>query len=268
VGNGAWNQFQLDVYGELMEALWAVRRITGGVAPVREVGVRFVSGVVERAIACFDDPDEGIWEVRGGRQHFVFSKLMAWVAVDRGVRLARDAGVTDVDLDRWRQERDRMRERIERDGVDPETSVFTQAFGSPDLDAATLQVPLRGFLATDDPRVVATIDAIDRTLTTNAHVYRYRSHDGLAGDEGAFVFCTAWLINCLALSGRVDEAKERLGLLLASANDLGLLAEEIDPATGRQLGNFPQAFSHVGVIAATRNIMLGEQGVRKPLSLL
>jgi GH15 family glucan-1,4-alpha-glucosidase len=147
-----------------------------------------------------------------------------------------------------------MRARIEAEGVDPTTGAFTQAFGSTTLDACALQVPLRGFLPFDDPRVVATIEAIDRDLTHKGHVYRYRADDGLAGGEGTFVFCTLWLVAALAQAGQVDRARERFDTVLAHASDLGLLAEEIDPDTGEMLGNFPQAFSHVGVIGAALGI--------------
>jgi GH15 family glucan-1,4-alpha-glucosidase len=264
IGNGAWDQLQIDTVGEIVGAAWFVREVMENSVAFNERHARFLHDVVETAIARFDDPDEGIWEVRGGRQHFIFSKVMAWLAVDRGIALAdgvpgavRDATV----IERWTAARDAMRARIEQEGVDPATGGFTQAFGSTALDASALQVGLRNFVPDDDPRVLATIEAIDRDLTRNGHVYRYRgTGDGLAGDEGTFVFCTLWLVSALARAGQVDRAKERFELVLGCANDLGLLAEEIDADTNQMLGNFPQAFSHIGVIGAAMAIHLSESG--------
>ena len=267
VGNGAWDQLQIDTFGEIIAASWFVRQcLPPGTSLLDERRERFLADVVDIAIARFEDQDEGIWEVRGGRQHFIFSKLMSWIAVDRGISLAEHAGVhADEILDRWRAARDDMRTRIEAEGVDPKTNAFTQAFGSTTLDASALQVGLRGFLPMDDPRILATIDAIDRELTKNGHVYRYRGRgDGLAGDEGTFVFCTLWLVSALARSGQIEKAKERFEMVLACANDLGLVAEEIDADTGEMLGNYPQAFSHIGVIAAALSIHLAESGALAP----
>jgi GH15 family glucan-1,4-alpha-glucosidase len=153
-----------------------------------------------------------------------------------------------------------MRRRIETDGVDPERGVFTQAFGSTALDASALQVANLGFLPPDDPRVIATVEAVDRDLGVNGHIYRYLADDGLEGDEGSFVFCTLWMVNALARSGQVERARERFEVVLSCASDLGLLSEEIDPHTGEQLGNFPQAFSHVGIITAALAIDAAEKG--------
>jgi GH15 family glucan-1,4-alpha-glucosidase len=264
VGNGAWNQFQLDTYGELLEAvLLHVLLLRGQTsAPLGQPFGTFLRDVVETAIRRWQDADEGIWEVRGGRQHFVFSKLMAWVAVDRGLRLLRTS-LDSVDVERWTAVRDEIRARIENEGVDPESGAFVQALGSRSLDASTLQLGLRGFLPFDDPRILATIERIDRELTRNGHVYRYLDRrDGLSGGEGSFVFCTLWLVSNLALSGEIDRAHARLEQVLACANDLGLLAEEIDPDTGAQLGNFPQGFSHLGVISAALNLQRAEAGLR------
>ncbi|MFF4408861.1 glycoside hydrolase family 15 protein [Streptomyces sp. NPDC001262] len=250
IGNGAWNQFQLDVYGEIVAAAGYLAERHGLPGPR---GLAFLREVVDLAARRWEEPDEGIWEVRGGRRHFVFSKLMAWSALDCGVRLLErhGEGVADArDRERWARARDAIRARIESHGVDPRTGAFMQAFDSPALDAAALQLGLRGFLPFDDPRMRATVDRIDAELTRGGHCYRYRTDDGLPGDEGTFVFCTLWLVNALARTGRTAEAEERLALVLGCANDLGLLAEEIDPGTGGQLGNFPQGFSHLGVIAA------------------
>jgi GH15 family glucan-1,4-alpha-glucosidase len=267
VGNGAWNQFQLDTYGELLEAvLLHVLLLRGQTsAPLGQPFGTFLRDVVETAIRRWQDADEGIWEVRGGRQHFVFSKLMAWVAVDRGLRLLRTT-LEKADLERWTAVRDEIRARIESEGVDPESGAFVQAFGSRSLDASTLQLGLRGFLPFEDPRIQATTERIDRELTRNGHVYRYLDRrDGLAGGEGSFVFCTLWLVSSLALGGEIERAQARLDQVLACANDLGLLAEEIDPDTGVQLGNFPQGFSHLGVISAALNLQRAQAGLRSSL---
>jgi alpha,alpha-trehalase len=263
IGNGAWDQLQIDTFGEIVAAAWFVRQVLADAPIIDERRERFLVDVVETAIRKFEDPDEGIWEVRGGRQHFIFSKLMSWIAVDRALALAEAAGIQDAALiDRWRTARDDMRKRIESEGIDPATSAFTQAFGSTTLDASALQVGLRGFLPMNDPRILATIDEIDRNLTKNGHVYRYRgSGDGLAGDEGTFVFCTLWLVSALARSGQLEKAKERFEMVMGCANDLGLLAEEIDADSGEMLGNFPQAFSHIGVIGAALSIAFAEAGM-------
>jgi GH15 family glucan-1,4-alpha-glucosidase len=265
IGNGAWDQFQLDTYGELMTATWlAVQALGRRGETVDPARAPFLAQVVDTALARSDDPDEGIWEIRGGRRHFVFSKLMAWVAVDRGIRLAELGGGGLADLERWRAARQRLRASIEELGVDPETGAFVQAFGSRALDASALQAVLQGFVAPDDPRAAATIDAIERELTGNGHVYRYRGEDGLTGGEGTFVFCTLWLAAAEAYAGRAGRARERLDLVLGRANDLGLLAEEIDAETGEMLGNFPQAFSHIGIVSAALALARSAAGDRRP----
>lgn len=250
VGNGAANQFQLDVYGELVDTAWLYHRHGGRIdAPFWD----FLRGVVDVVAARWSGPDEGIWEVRGGRQHFVFSKVMAWVAVDRGLRLARLRG-DGADVARWANLRGEIRARVEADGVDPETGAFVQAFGSRFLDASVLLVPLVRFLPPDDPRVRATVGRIEKELSVDGLVYRYLGPDGLPGGEGAFLICSFWLVDNLALMGEVDRAGELFERLLGYANDLGLLAEQVDPDSGGLLGNFPQAFSHVGLIGAALNM--------------
>ncbi|MFD7084080.1 glycoside hydrolase family 15 protein [Streptomyces sp. NPDC059918] len=250
VGNGAWEQFQLDVYGELLAALDLAMHLRGGdYRPERAV---FVHDVVELAVARWREADEGIWEVRSGRRHYVFSKLMAWIGLDSAIRILdrHPDEVRGPELrKRWVREREEIRAEIERRGVDPETGAFVQAFDSSAPDATALQAILRGFVAPDDPRAAATIDLIETELTRDGHVYRYHGGDGLKGGEGSFVLCTLWLASALAYVGRMEEAEQRLGLVLGCANDLGLLAEEYDPLTRSQLGNFPQGFSHLGVIA-------------------
>ncbi|MFG2849020.1 glycoside hydrolase family 15 protein, partial [Kitasatospora sp. NPDC048296] len=265
IGNGAWNQVQLDTYGELLMATYLIVRLRDDAEAVHERGpfLRFLRNVVELNIRRWQEPDEGIWEIRGGRRHFVFSKLMAWAGVDCGIRLLDlFPGVApDGDLrERWVRARAEMRTALETRGVDPETGAFVQAFDHPELDAAALHVGLRGFLPPDDPRVLATIDRIEAELTRNGHVYRYLVEDGLSGEEGSFVFCTLWLASALALAGRTEAAAQYLDRVLGCANDLGLLAEEIDPATGEQLGNFPQGFSHLGVIGAALNLAFAQSG--------
>ncbi|MFI8263911.1 MULTISPECIES: glycoside hydrolase family 15 protein [unclassified Streptomyces] len=250
VGNGAWEQFQLDVYGELLAALDLAMHLRGDdYRPERAV---FVHDVVELAVARWREADEGIWEVRSGRRHYVFSKLMAWIGLDSAIRILdrRPDQVRGPELRRrWVREREEIRAEIERRGVDPATGAFVQAFGSVAPDATALQAILRGFVAPDDPRAAATVELIDAELTRDGHVYRYHGGDGLRGGEGSFVLCTLWLASALAYLGRMEEAEQRLGLVLGCANDLGLLAEEYDPLTRSQLGNFPQGFSHLGVIA-------------------
>jgi len=260
IGNGAWDQSQLDTYGWLLASTWFSEAHTGQLGEHGDPHyVRFLNEVVNLSIERFDEVDEGIWEVRGGSRHFLFSKLLMWLAVDLGVRLVeRHDGAAEVPR-RWREARDEMRRRIETEGIDPARGVFTQAFGSKALDASALQIPTVGFLPADDSRVLATIEAIDRELGVDGHIFRYRSDDGLAGDEGSFVFCTLWMVSALARSGQVERAKERFEMVLSHASDLGLLAEEIDPHTGEQLGNFPQAFSHVGVISAALAIDAAER---------
>jgi alpha,alpha-trehalase len=265
VGNAAWDQTQLDTYGWLTTAAWYMATHVGELGEqISPHMARFLRDVVELAIERFDDADEGIWEVRGRSQHFLHSKLMMWLAVDVGIRLvARRLGADEVP-GHWATACEAMRRRIETEGVDPVRGAFTQALGSSHLDAAALNVSLMGFLPDQDPRVLATIEAIDAELGVDGHIYRYRSDDGLAGDEGAFVFCTLWMVSALARSGQVARARERLEMVLSHANDVGLLAEEIDPDSGQQLGNFPQAFSHVGIITAALDIEAAARGDTRP----
>ncbi|WP_435813271.1 glycoside hydrolase family 15 protein [Streptomyces virginiae] len=204
----------------------------------------------------WEEPDEGIWEVRGPRRHFTHSKVMAWLAVDRAVRLI-EAGRAEGPLELWRELRDAIHRQVCERGYDEERNTFTQSYGSAELDASLLQIVTSGFLPPEDKRLVGTVEAVQRELSTQGgFMLRYRTDsqtpgvDGLTGDEGTFVICLAWLIATLATIGRVDEADIHLGVLLGIRSDLGLLAEEWDPYAGRQLGNAPQAFSHVGIIQA------------------
>ncbi|MGP8302766.1 glycoside hydrolase family 15 protein [Streptomyces inhibens] len=251
VGNGAAGQLQLDVYGEVTEALH-LAHMTG--LARNDYASLLQLKLIQWVEKHWDEPDEGIWEVRGPRRHFVHSKVMTWVAVDRTVKLI-EAGDVDGPLERWKD----LRETIHRDvcekGYDKERNTFTQSYGSQELDASLLLIPQMGFLPPDDKRVIGTIEAIQRELgTEDGFVMRYPTAgegvgvDGLEGDEGAFLACSFWLADDLAMIGRVDEARALFERLLSLRNDLGLLAEEWDPKLKRQVGNFPQAFSHVPLI--------------------
>ncbi|MFI8811354.1 MULTISPECIES: glycoside hydrolase family 15 protein [unclassified Streptomyces] len=255
VGNGAAVQLQLDVYGEVIETLHLAHQ--GGVAHCRDTAVLH-RRLVEHLEECWQEPDEGIWEIRGKRRHFVHSKVMAWVAVDRTIRLA-EAGAIDVDLFALIELRETIHHEVCVKGFDPVRNTFTQSYGSKELDAALLLIPRVGFLPPNDPRVVGTVDAVRRELSTSdGLVRRYPTAgdragvDGLAGDEGTFLLCAFWMVDALALTGRLAEARSLFGRLLTLPNDLGLLAEEYDPVAGRQLGNFPQAFSHMGLVQSAR----------------
>ncbi|MDH6119002.1 GH15 family glucan-1,4-alpha-glucosidase [Kitasatospora sp. GAS204A] len=252
IGNGAAGQLQLDVYGEVVEALY-LAQMTGLSRNdhAHLLQLRLISYLEEHWKA----PDEGIWEVRGPRRHFVHSKVMAWVAVDRTIKLIEQTPA-EGPLDRWRALRDEIHADVCEKGYDPERNTFTQYYGGSELDASLLLIPQVGFLPPDDKRVIGTIEAIQRELSTeDGFVLRYPTHDesganvdGLSGHEGAFLACSFWLADDLAMIGRVAEARELFEKLLALRNDVGLLAEEWDPRLKRQVGNFPQAFSHVPLI--------------------
>jgi alpha,alpha-trehalase len=249
IGNGAAAQFQLDVFGELLDTVWLFRRHGGEVGGVFW---EFLTRIGEAVLDLWADPDQGIWEIRGEPRHFVYSKVMAWVALDRLLKLAEQDG-RDGDRDGWRAARDEIRALVEREGVDPDGGYFTQSFGDGGkLDASNLMIPIVGFVGHDDARSRATVEAIAERLTADGFVYRYVTDgvDGLSGDEATFAICSFWLVECLARAGEGDRARELFERLLGFANDVGLLAEEIDPHTGELLGNFPQAFSHLGLIQA------------------
>ncbi|HWX48584.1 MAG TPA: glycoside hydrolase family 15 protein [Roseomonas sp.] len=255
IGNGAQDQFQLDVYGELMDALHVARKYH--VEP--DADAWRVQKVLMKFIAeKWGEPDNGIWEVRGPRRHFTHSKMMAWVGVDRAI-----SGVEQNNLEgpveAWRALRTRIHDDICRNGYDARRNSFVQYYCGEQLDASLLLMPIVGFLPPDDPRVVGTVEAIRRELMADGFVARYRTEtgvDGLAGSEGAFLPCTFWLADALTLMGCRDEAAEIFERLLNIRNDVGLLAEEYDPRARRQLGNFPQAFSHVGLINTAQNLAL------------
>jgi GH15 family glucan-1,4-alpha-glucosidase len=247
VGNAASAQFQLDVYGEVSDALYQ-SRVRGLKSP--PAGWALERALVRFVEEAWVEPDEGIWEVRGPRRHFTHSKVMAWVSLDRAIRSAEQFGL-EAPLDRWRAVRQAIHDRVCRDGYDPELSSFVQSFGSKLLDASLLMIPLVGFLPPSDPRVRGTVAAIERHLTRDGFVQRYdsaQSDDGLPPGEGAFLACSFWLADNLALQGESGRARALFDRLVGLCNDVGLLSEEYDPAARRMLGNFPQAFSHVGLI--------------------
>jgi alpha,alpha-trehalase len=247
IGNGAWSQCQLDVYGELLSA---ARRLREQLGELDHTTRAFLVEVANAAAARWQEPDQGIWEVRGGPRHFLYSKLMCWVALDSAIALADQIGAEDSALD-WIATRERIRQAILEQGWSDGAGAFTQAFGSDDLDASALMMPIVGFLPADNPKMKATIDAIAERLTDKRGlVYRYLAHDGLEGSEGTFLLCTFWLAQAQALAGEVERAKATFERAIAYVNDVGLLAEEVDPATGELLGNFPQAFSHIGLVNA------------------
>jgi GH15 family glucan-1,4-alpha-glucosidase len=257
VGNGAWLQRQLDVYGELLSA---AQRLVDQLGELDPVTRRFLAGAADTAAARWREKDQGIWEIRGGPRDFLYSKLMCWVAVDCAITLASHLGAEDRVAD-WRAARDEIRAAILARGWNERAGAFTQAFGSEDLDASSLMLSITGFLAGDDPRMKATIDAIARRLTDESGlVYRYLAHDGLAGEEGTFLLCTFWLAQAQALAGDVEAATVTFERAMAAINDVGLLAEEVDPRNGEMIGNFPQAFSHIGLINAAWAITQAQQG--------
>ncbi|MFJ1954619.1 glycoside hydrolase family 15 protein [Streptomyces microflavus] len=251
IGNAAAGQLQIDVYGEVVDALFKAQLHDPSLAPVV---APLVTGLVTCLEDVFEKPDMGIWEVRGPRRHFVHSKIMAWIAFDRAVQLIA-AGHGDGPVERWARIRDRLHTQVCERGYDRDRKTFTQSYGSRELDASLLHIVTSGFLPPDDPRIVGTVKAIQKELSTQGgFLLRYPTEgddkgvDGLPGDEGAFLICMGWLIAALAAIGRPEEAEIFKQQLLQIRNDLGLLAEEWDPETSRQLGNYPQGFSHAGIV--------------------
>jgi len=248
VGNGAADQLQLDVWGEVLDCLDVAR--AQGLASTEDAW-SLQKAFMDYLEGAWQQPDNGLWEIRGPRQQFVHSKVLAWVGADRMVRAVENSGVGGP-VDRWRVLRADIHREVCAKGYDAERNSFTQYYGSSGLDAALLLIPRLGFLPSTDPRVVGTVNAVRRELTENGFVLRYRPEaegvDGLPGTEGAFVMCTFWLADALALTGRTDEATALFERMLDLRNDVGLLSEEYDPVSGRQLGNTPQAFSHVALV--------------------
>jgi GH15 family glucan-1,4-alpha-glucosidase len=253
VGNAAHSQLQLDVYGELMDALHHAR--LGGLAP-SESGWSLQRAVLKHLEEVWPKMDEGIWEVRSGARHFTFSKIMAWVAFDRAIKSA-EAFKLEGPLDRWRELCREIHDDVCRHGFDPELGSFVRSYGSRSLDASLLLLPTVGFLPPQDPRVRGTVAAIERRLLVDGLVRRYdttESEDGLSSDEGVFLACSFWLVDAYVLLGRNDDARRLFERLLTLCNDVGLLSEEHDPRTGRLLGNFPQALSHIALVNSAFNL--------------
>lgn len=259
IGNEAVNQLQLDVYGEVMDSLWLAGR-SGLTSKPHMWSLQCV--LLEWLRGNWRRPDEGLWEVRGGRKQFVHSKVMVWVAADRAVRTLEERPDLHGDLEGWRALRDEVHREVCEQGYDPVRNTFTQYYGSRELDAALLLIPRVGFLPPDDPRVVGTVDAVWNDLGHCGFVRRYDAEDtpvdGLPGGEGAFLACSFWLADALHLTGRTDDARKLFARLAGLVNDVGLLAEEYDPVAGRQLGNFPQAFSHIALVN-TALALFGEE---------
>ena len=253
IGNAAADQHQLDVYGEVADALHHAR--IAGLAPA-EAAWAVQAELTDHVAGIWTEPDEGIWEVRGPRQHFTHSKVMAWVAMDRAIKAAEKYRLPAA-LNQWRDVRQRIHDDVCAKGFNSQRGCFVQAYGSRELDASLLMIPLVGFLPVDDPRIRGTVEAIGRELMIEGLVLRYHTSaidDGLPPGEGAFLACSFWYVDNLVLLGRRDEARGLFEHLLSLRNDVGLLAEEYDPRAKRQLGNFPQAFSHVALISSAYNL--------------
>jgi GH15 family glucan-1,4-alpha-glucosidase len=253
VGNSAADQLQIDVYGEVTDALYQAR--THGLRGSMP-GWQLVRRMLDLLVHRWREPDEGIWEIRGQRRHFTHSKVMAWVAFDRGIKLCEEFG-RKGSLDVWVPLRAEIHAEVCREGFDAERGTFTQSYESKEVDASLLLIPLVGFLPPGDERVRGTVRAVQEDLSQDGFLLRYRTQegvDGLPGGEGVFLPCSFWLVDALALDGRADEARELFERLLSVANDLGLLSEEYDPASKRLLGNFPQAFTHIALVNSAYNL--------------
>jgi GH15 family glucan-1,4-alpha-glucosidase len=253
IGNAAASQLQLDVYGEVMDALHQARK--SGL-PHNLAAWDLQCALLKHLETCWQDADEGLWEVRGPARHFTHSKVMCWVAFDRAIKSV-EMFDRPGPLEHWRAMRASIHADVCARGYSAKRGSFVQSYDSEELDASLLLIPITGFLPASDPRVRATIEAIQRELTEDGFVLRYRTHeslDGLPPGEGVFLACSFWLADCLILLGRRAEARELFERLCRLANDVGLLAEEYDPRSGRQLGNFPQAFSHVALLNTAMNL--------------
>ena len=261
IGNAAAQQAQLDVYGYLLDLAWAWHEM--GTSPDDDYW-RFLVSLVDAAAERWKEPDSGIWEMRGEPRHFVHSKAMCWVAVDRGILLA-EKSMRRAPTKRWRAARDEIRHELETQGFDADANTFVQSFGSTEVDAALLLLPSFGFIAYDDPRMIGTTDAVRRELDTGGGLLRrYTGEDSLSGQEGTFLACSFWLVECLAYQGRGDEARKVFERAAGTANDLGLFAEEVDERDGSLLGNFPQGISHFSHVAAAVALSRGPGSERLP----
>jgi GH15 family glucan-1,4-alpha-glucosidase len=253
IGNAAHGQLQLDVFGEVVDTLFQGKR--GGLE-TRPPDWNFLRAILEHLEQVWNRPDEGIWEIRGASQHFTYSKIMAWVALDRGIR-AIEVNKVEGPVDRWREVRQRIHAEVCERGYDSERGTFVQSYGSKNLDASLLLIPTTGFLPATDARVRGTIEAVERHLFVDGFVRRYDTHatdDGLPAGEGAFLACSFWLVDALRLSGREADARQLFERLLGLRNDVGLLSEQYDTETKRLVGNFPQAFSHIALVNSAHNL--------------
>jgi GH15 family glucan-1,4-alpha-glucosidase len=253
IGNAAASQLQLDVYGEVLDALHQARR--QGIAR-RDAACDLQRALLKHLETCWQDADQGLWEVRGPRRHFTHSKMMCWVAFDRAVKAVEEHGLPGP-LEHWRELRARIHDEVCARAWRPQLNSFAQTYDSDELDASLLLMATTGFLPATDPRIRGTVEAIQRDLTVDGFVLRYRTRhslDGLPPGEGVFLACSFWLADALCLIGREDEARALFERLASLCNDVGLLAEEYDPAAARQLGNFPQAFSHVALVNTAMNL--------------
>jgi GH15 family glucan-1,4-alpha-glucosidase len=257
IGNAASNQLQLDVFGEVMDALYQARR--GGLGAL-DAALGLQCALLDNLAEIWSQPDDGIWEVRGGRQHFTYSKVMAWVAFDRAIALSEEFGV-EGPVDRWKTLRQEIHDDVCSKAFNPKIGAFTQHYGADTLDASVLLMPLVGFLPASDPRVRGTVEAIERNLMVDGFIMRYNTQsgkDGLPPGEGAFLACSFWFVDNLILLGRLQEAEQMFDRLCGLCNDVGLLSEEYDPHAKRLVGNFPQAFSHIALVNSAHNLALAE----------
>lgn len=260
IGNAASNQLQLDVYGEVMDVFYQGRK--GGMG---SLDVDLQRALLDHLAEIWREPDEGIWEVRGGCQHFTYSKVMAWVAFDRAIRLNEEFGIGSL-LDRWKAIRQEIHDDVCQKAFNSDIGAFTQYYGAEVLDASVLLMPLVGFLPATDPRVRSTVAAIERHLMVDGLVMRYdtrESKDGLPPGEGAFLACSFWFVDNLVMQGRIQEAERLFERLCGLANDVGLLAEEYDPSAKRLVGNFPQAFSHIALVNSAHNLVRTENPLKQ-----
>jgi GH15 family glucan-1,4-alpha-glucosidase len=272
IGNGAWDQKQLDIYGEIFDTAYLFYDVWDGMERYSDHGDELggemwsaLQRLADEVCDVWHEKDHGIWEVRGGPQHFVHSKVMCWVALQRAVRMARDFNLPG-DVDRWSKVRDEIKAMTLERGYNDELGAITQAYDSDALDASALLLPMIHFIRADDPRMEGTINAIQKHLTHDGLVYRYHvdeTDDGVPGGEGTFTICSFWMVDNLAFLGRVDEARDLFAKLINYSNDLGLYSEEIDPKTGEFLGNFPQAFTHMALINAAVNLDKADASLRE-----
>ena len=254
VGNGAVKQLQLDAYGQILEAAYLYGKSGGDLT---ESNWAFLAGLADIVCDRWQHPDQGIWEIRDPPRHFTHSKLNCWIALDRASKIARAAGLPG-NVDEWEEQRDAIKDYLLEQAA-PD-GWFHQAVGNPVPDASTLLVAASGLIASDDALSLGTVEAVTRSLSRDGFVYRYLSPDGLSGDEGAFLLCSFWLVDVLTHAGKIDEAEDLLDKLIGLSNDVGLLAEEADPATGEPLGNFPQAFSHMALVASCTYLAAAKRG--------